>query len=97
MRNPKWTAGAAALCAGVGLFAISATAATAVTAANVSDCLKSAREVRAAIENSQDSAKLSDAKRHQRYGLDYCNHGLYSQGVNHYAAALRILGAGDNG
>lgn len=94
MRNPKWTAGAAALCAGVGLFAISATAAT---AANVSDCLKSAREVRAAIENSQDSAKLSDAKRHQRYALDYCNHGLYSQGVEHYAAALRILGAGNNG
>ena len=92
MRNPKWTAGAAALCAIVGLSAISATAAN---AAGVSDCLKSARDVRTAIENSQDSARLGDAKRQQRSGLGYCSHGLYKQGLAHYASALEILGAGE--
>jgi len=92
MRNLKWTAGAAAICASVGLFANSATAANAAT---LSDCLHSAREVRTAIESNQGSAKLDDAQRQQRYGLEFCNRGFYQQGTAHYAEALRILGASD--
>jgi len=94
MRALKWTAGAAAICASAGLFAISATAAN---AANVSDCLQAAREVRTAIESNQGSANLNDALRQQRYGLEFCNSGLYKQGTAHYSEALRLLGAGDKG
>jgi len=88
MRNLK-TAAAAAICAGIGLFAISATAANAAT---VADCLHSARQVREAISNNQNSAKLDDAQRQQRYGREFCNTGFYDKGTAHYAEALRILG-----
>lgn len=86
----KWIAGAATLCAGIGLFAMSATAAD---AASVSGCLHAAKDVRAAIAGNQSSPKLEDAQRQQRYGLEYCNQGFYKQGMAHYAEALKVLGA----
>lgn len=90
MRTLKWTAGVAAICASAGFFAVSATAANAAT---VSDCLHSAREVRQAIAHNQNSPKLDDAQRQQRYGLEYCNRGFYKRGTAHYSAALNLLGA----
>lgn len=90
MRNLNWAAGAAAACVSVGLIAISATAAN---AASLSGCASSERDVRAAIAQTQDATKVSDAQRQARYGLEFCNHGLYRQGMAHYTEALKILSA----
>lgn len=91
MRTLKWTAGAVAICVGATVFAVSTTAAS---AANVNDCVRSGKEVRTALASNQDSPKSQDARKQQRYGLQYCNQGLYRQGLAHYAEALRLLGAG---
>lgn len=86
----KWTMGAATMCAGLAMFAMSATAAN---ASGLTDCLHSAKNVRTAIAQNQDSPKLDDAQRQQRYGLEFCNRGFYKKGMAHYAQALKMLGA----
>lgn len=90
MRNLKWTAGAAAIAASVGLFGISATAAN---AASLSSCLHSAKQVRQAMAQNKASPRIDDAQRQQRYGREFCNGGFYAKGTAHYAAALKLLGS----
>lgn len=86
----KWFTGAAAASAGLCMLAISASAAN---AASLTNCLHSAKDVRAAMAQNQNSPKLEEAQRQQRYGLEFCNRGFYDKGVAHYAMALKMLGA----
>ncbi len=90
MRKMKLVAAAVTLCAGAGMFAISANAAE---PANLSGCLQAAKNVRTAIAQNQNSAKIRDAKRQQRYGLQFCNRGFHMKGLSHYSAALKMLDA----
>ena len=94
MKVLKGTVFALAMCAGASLVAGSATAASAKT---LDDCIHARNAVSAALDQNADSPRIHDAQRERRYGLNYCNNGMYKQGVAHYTAALKILGADKSG
>jgi hypothetical protein len=90
MKNSKRIIGATTLVVSFGLAAMPAMAAT----ANTASCLSAAKQVRAALRENHDSANYDAAKKMQRVGLQYCNIGLFKQGMSRYSAALSLLGAG---
>lgn len=89
MKNPKRIVGAATLIASLGLVAMPAMAAS----ANLHSCIKAGDQVREVLNKNQHSPNYYNAKKMQRAGLEFCNTGMYKQGMSHYSAALKLLGA----
>ena len=81
--------GAAAL-AGACL-ALGAMSANAAEAATSTGCIKSAKEVQAALDANPQSPNYDSAAKEKRNALEFCNSGLYQQGVDRYADALKLL------
>lgn len=87
MHKTNWMAGAVVICASLAFGTMAA------NAASMSDCLKMGKDVRTALANHKDAAHANQARRQQRYGLEFCNSGFYKRGLQHYKQALHILGA----
>jgi hypothetical protein len=83
------SAGLAAL-AGVCL-SLAAIPANASEPPTLSGCLHSAKQVRAALDANQQSPNYQAAKQDKRSGFEFCNAGLYRQGVTYYDHALQLL------
>jgi len=64
---------------------------------NLSTCVKLADEVNQALAANSQSSSYNDATKEKGYGRDYCNAGLYAQGITHYADALKLLGVEKSG
>jgi len=91
MRNRKLIVAALAICTG---FAMNVASASAASAASDATCRDMARQVKTALTGNQQSSSYQDAVKQQGYGRDFCDHSMYQVGVDHYAAALKLLGAG---
>ena len=62
-------------------------------APSVSSCLKMEKEVKAALDAHQQASNYEDAKSEMRTGRQYCTTGLFQAGLQHYASALKLVGA----
>ncbi|HSZ74765.1 MAG TPA: hypothetical protein VK779_08090 [Rhizomicrobium sp.] len=82
---------AAAIVAASSLVAVSAYADDA--APTVGNCIKMEKQVKAALETNQQSGNYDSAKREMRTGNEYCANGMYKNGLDHYASALKLIGA----
>ena len=82
MRFIKSSALALALCS------VAAASASASEKDSQASCIAAGAQVKAAL----DSAQNADAAREKRMGLEFCNAGLYSKGIAHYARAMEIVG-----
>lgn len=75
---------------------LSGTALAATTAdANNLSCMRTAKEVRAALDNNKNSPNYQPAMVKRNQGLVACNSGFYKLGMAHYTAALKLLGSTD--
>ena len=83
MRFTKSTAFVMAL----GLAAVS-TAAFATE--NTATCTAADRQISAALSSNAQNA--DQARAEQKRGMEFCNAGLYHNGMVHYAKALELLG-----
>jgi hypothetical protein len=84
---------AAGVVAGVGLGALNASA---EQSASLSGCINMADQVKSALATNSQSPSYHEAVKQQGYGRDFCANGLYQHGVDHYAQALKLLGAQKN-
>ncbi|HEY2445392.1 MAG TPA: hypothetical protein VGI20_06610 [Rhizomicrobium sp.] len=89
MRFVPVTICAALLSASLGFGASAATAED----ASLSSCVKLASQVRDALSSNAQSPSFQAATKEKGYGQDFCANGLYKNGVEHYAEALKLLGA----
>ena len=71
--------------------------AAAETTGNLSSCVKLEGQVNQALANNTQSANYEAAQKEKNYGREYCGTGLYPQGVTHFTAALKLLGAEKSG
>jgi|GEM_PF-2470967 hypothetical protein len=62
--------------------------------ASVIGCLHMQKKVTTALDANQQSANYSVAKAQAQGAAGFCAQGLYKIGVNGYAKALDLLGAG---
>lgn len=84
----KFVMTAVALCA---MATIGATAATAETA-SADNCTSMGAQVKTALDANPNSSNYSAAVKEKNNGRDFCDHGMYKVGIDHYAAALKLLG-----
>lgn len=87
MRNITMTA--LALCA----FASTSAMAADTLAPTAGSCATMAVQVKTALDANQSSSNLADATKEKNYGRDFCNNSMYKVGLEHYAQALKLLGA----
>jgi hypothetical protein len=80
-----------AMCAAV-LGAALASVPASADDASLSNCVKMASQVRDALASNAQSASYQAANKEKGYGQDFCANGLYKNGVEHYAEALKLLG-----
>lgn len=80
---------AMALCATVALGAGAANA----QPASPDTCHASDMQVKTALDANQSSANYREAFKERGLGRDFCNNAMYKVGMNHYAQALKLLGA----
>ena len=64
------------------------TAALAADQDTLSSCMAARKQVETALAGQQNDA----ARAEQKAGLEFCNSGLYHQGMAHYAKALELAG-----
>ena len=81
---------AAGVAAALGLGALNASAAQ---SASLSGCMDMADQVKTALASNSQSPNYHEAVKEQGYGRQFCASGLYQNGVDHYAQALKLLGA----
>jgi hypothetical protein len=79
----------AALCLGL----VVATSASAAQEPTEALCHNMDSQVRSALQNPQSSANQEQAVRERNSGRQFCQHGLYRVGTEHFAQALKLLGA----
>lgn len=91
MTFAKTAAAAAALC--LTLVATSSFAQS-DEPATVTGCLHMAKKVSAALDANQQSPNYSAARTQAQGAQSFCSQGLYKTGVEGYAKALTLLGAG---
>ena len=89
MRYASIAAGAAL---SFSLFAVPV-AVSAAEEATASACESMDSQVRTALSSSQQSNSLQEAVKERNSGRQYCTHGFYKVGMDHYAEALKLLGA----
>ncbi len=56
----------------------------------LASCIAAGSQVNAALNGAQQN---TDAAREKRLGLQFCNVGLYRQGMVHYARAMELMGS----
>jgi hypothetical protein len=61
--------------------------------ASADTCMSMAQQVKAALASNQQSSNYELAVKEQGFGRDFCYHGIYKTGMNHYSHALSLLGA----
>lgn len=61
--------------------------------ATAAACESMDAEVRSALSNSQQSSAQQEAVKERNSGRQYCTHGFYRVGMDHYTEALKLLGA----
>ncbi len=61
--------------------------------ASADTCMSMAQQVKAALATGQQSANYALAVKEQGFGRDFCYHGIYKTGMDHYTHALSLLGA----
>ena len=83
MRIAHWTAA---------VMLVVLAAGPAANAANLTDCLKMAKEVAAALQSAQPGDTTDKARTEQNAGRMYCSSSMYDQGVAAYSKALQLLG-----
>lgn len=83
----------AAVISVLGACLVMGASANAAEPGNLRGCVASAKDVQAALDANQQSPNHDAAVKEQHNGRDFCGTGLYQQGVNHYAQALKLLGA----
>ncbi len=93
MRLLTLTLSAAALCSGVALASLPASA---EETANPSSCVRLADEVNQALAANPQSANHEAAVKEEIYGRGFCANGFYGHGAQHYQQALKLLGADKN-
>ncbi len=76
-----------------GTIACVAASASAQEPATASGCVNMQDQVRTALDNNPQSPNYHNAVEQRRYGLEFCASGSYRNGVEHYAEALKLLGA----
>ncbi len=79
----------AALCLGLVVAASAASAQEPTEAV----CHDMDSQVRSALQNPQSSANQEQAVRERNSGRQFCQHGFYRVGTEHFAQALKLLGA----
>jgi hypothetical protein len=62
--------------------------------ANLTSCIKMAKEVSAALESAQPGDSTDAARGQATAGRNSCASQMYAQGVAHYSKALQLLGKG---
>jgi len=67
--------------------------ASATQSASLSGCIDMADQVKSALASNPQSPNFTEAHKQQGYGREFCANGLYQNGVDHYAQALKLLGA----
>jgi hypothetical protein len=87
MRNALVAAGAA-LTFG---FVLSASVAAAAPEVTASTCRDLDTQVQSALQSSQATDR-EQAVREENTARQYCSHGFYKNGAQHYAQALKLLG-----
>ena len=83
---------AAALCLVLG--ASAAYAVDASASPTVMGCIDMSKKAKAALEAGEQSANIDAARTEVSAAKGYCARQLYQQGVDRYARALKLLGAG---
>jgi hypothetical protein len=63
------------------------------SAPTLSNCLKLEKAVKSALDTNQQASNYETAKSELRAGREFCTNGLYQAGVQHYASALKLVGA----
>jgi hypothetical protein len=71
---------------------LGATAANADTA-SMSNCTQARDKVNTAIAANPQGANNDAASKESHYGRDFCAYGMFDRGMQHYNAALKLLGA----
>lgn len=66
--------------------------APAANAANLTDCVKMAKQVATALETAQPGDDTAKARTMASAGRMYCSSSMYAQGVAQYTKALQVLG-----
>ncbi len=66
--------------------------APAANAANLTDCVKMAKQVAAALETAQPGDNTAKARSMENAGRMYCSSSMYAQGIAQYTRALQLLG-----
>jgi hypothetical protein len=69
------------------------TGAASAAEASADTCMSMAQQVKAALATGQQSANYALAVKEQGFGRDFCYHGIYKTGMDHYTHALSLLGA----
>jgi hypothetical protein len=87
----KWNAIAAALLS-CGVVLSAGAAGAADMFAGQRGCVELAQQVRDALASSSQSSNYDNARKEQGFGRDFCNNGLFAQGISHYQNALNTLG-----
>jgi hypothetical protein len=82
---------AAAIIAAGSLVAVNAYADDATP--NFSNCVKMEKQVKTALDANQQASNYETAKSEMRAGRGYCASGLYQSGLDHFASALKLIGA----
>ncbi len=57
------------------------------------DCAQAGRKVSQALDANQQAPQYPDALKEAHNGRDFCLAGYYKIGLDHYANALKMLGA----
>jgi hypothetical protein len=83
---------AAAAALSFSLFAMPAVV-SAAEEASAATCQSMDAQVRSALSGSQQSSNQQEAVKERDTGRQYCTHGFYKVGMDHYAEALKLLGA----
>ena len=91
MRYSKSALSAAALCLAVATTGV--IAAQAEAPQTVTGCITMEKKASAALEANQQSPNYSSARQQVNGARTFCGHGLYKQGVEHFAKALDLLGS----
>jgi|KBSMisStaDraftv2_1062788.scaffolds.fasta_scaffold879838_2 hypothetical protein len=92
MHFSRTAVAAAVLCLGVGV--TSTIAADASVPANILGCYNMAKKATAALDAGQQSPNYAEARSETAAARDYCTRQMYREGVERYARALKLLGAG---
>lgn len=72
---------------------LGATAANAAEGASMASCTQARDKINTALAANPQGANNDAASKESHYGRDFCAYGMFDKGMQHYNAALKLLGA----